>query len=124
MSEIRALFNYFSTIVRAHRADLFLLPNCSMAEALLEREISRLKKKIQEKDDRIHALELISSDAAHPPSSSRPDAIANIPPPDLESGLSKLRSGKASAFINIEAHRVSVIHFYLFFCSPSMCDMC
>jgi hypothetical protein len=66
-----------------------------MVEALLEREIFKLKKEAQEKDDRIKALELAASDvqsAITGPS----QALASIPLNELESGLSKLRNGNMS----------------------------
>lgn len=66
-----------------------------MVEALLEREISKLKKEVQERDDRIQALELAASDvqlAITGPS----HAVASIPLNELESGLPKLRNGNLS----------------------------
>lgn len=61
----------------------------------MEREISKLKKEVQERDDRIQALELAASDVRS--ASTGPSlAVASIPLKELESGLPKLRNGKPS----------------------------
>jgi hypothetical protein len=73
-----------------------------MVEALLEREISRLKKDAEEKDNRIKALELAALDT---PSAiaGQSHKLADIPINELGSGLSKLRNGNKSEDTKKEA---------------------
>ncbi|KAG2185764.1 hypothetical protein INT43_002199 [Umbelopsis isabellina] len=82
-----------------------------MVEAILHKEIDKLKKDLAEKDDKIHALELISSESIAQSSAGHSDSVNGHTQHDLEAGLTKLRHELFS-----EPHTVDCGHTFCYQC--------
>lgn len=95
-----------------------------MVEAILHKEIDKLKKDLAEKDDKIHALELISAESIAHSSASHSDSVNGHSQHDLEAGLTKLRHGKATIVILNDNNSKVVITNYFRLKIALQCSIC